>query len=156
MSACDPSIFRIYTSFVELESRGFIEFCPGDWRIRPSLRNEGSLYVASDGMGPFVRLIGKANPSFRLHGPTGLRAAQLSSLSTAFERFGAGLVHARTAAELKRLNAGVVVVEDAAASARAHLIRSVAAFEEVIWRAQVRRDGCLWVLAHRGGANGPG
>lgn len=156
MSICDPSIFRAYTSAAELKGRGFIEFCPGDWRTRPSLRNEDSVYVASGGMGPFVWLIGKATPSFRLHGPTGLRVAQLSPLLTAFERFGAGLVHARTAAELKRLNAGVIVEQDTAASARAHLIRSVAAFEEVIWRAQARRDGCLWVLACPGGISVPG
>lgn len=156
MSVCDPSIFRAYTSAAELKGRGFVEFCPGDWRIRPSLRNEGSVYVASDGMAPFVRLIGKANPSFRLHGPSGLRVAQLASLLTAFERFAAGLVHARTAAELNRLNTGVVVEEDAAASARAHLIRSVAAFEAVIWQAQARRDGCLWILACRGGIDPPG
>jgi hypothetical protein len=142
----DPSTFRTYTSAAELKGSGYVEFWPGDCRVRPSVRNEGSLYVAFDGMGPFSVLIRRVKPSFRLSRPVGLNAAHLPQLLTAFEQFGAGLVHARTAAELKRLNAGVVVAEENAASARANLIRSVAALEEVIWRSQARRDGCLWIL----------
>jgi hypothetical protein len=146
MFTCDPTIFRAYTSAAELKGGSYVEFCPGDRHVRPLLGNEGSVFVDFGGIGPFAMLISKVRPSFRLHKAMGLGASDLPPLLRSFERFGAGLVHARTAADLKRLNAGASVTEEDASTARAHLIRSVAAMEEVIWRAQADRDGCLWVL----------
>lgn len=141
----DPSIFRVYKSAAEVRTSSAFELYPGDFVACMTRWNPGSVYISETGFAPFAIVIRGVAPTFKWHGETRLGRPQLKALLVSLERLGNGLVHARTAADLLRLNPKCGVPEDKAALARAQLIRSAEDVADVVWRA-LCRPGVLWVI----------
>jgi hypothetical protein len=142
---CDPSVYRALEWRPELEGVCCFQIHPGDSHGEIQCWNREAIYVREDGFAPFATLIRPASPNFCWYGPTHVDRSRVPPLLAAFERFGARLVHARTVADLQRLDAEIDVPDSQALIVRAQLIRSVETLSHVIWRAACSRRG-LWIL----------
>jgi hypothetical protein len=141
-----PSVFCVHKSAAEVRNVAVFELFPGELAASVTRWNPGSVYICKIGFAPFARLVREVAPTLKWQGATRLRGAQLQPLLASLESLGNGLVHARTASDILRLNPGVRVPEEQAALCRAYLIRSVEDVSEVVWRALRGRPATLWVL----------
>lgn len=144
---CEPSTYRAYKCLADLRGCEVLELFPGDFSIKVTRSNPGSLFIKQEGFLPYLELL-RPFAGDVSEGEKRIAGWQLKGLQLALDLMWRGLAVARSADELRRISPRICVTDRTFPLVRPEVVRTVASFAELAHTGS-RSHGCLWILGIR-------